>query len=84
MMYIPYRWSDREGLKWYQRLERTSESSADWMNWIVTAVYLKRHNRLYIDVPIEHVRQKIYDYFRNEPNNEFVLADFNKGLEKLK
>jgi len=84
MMNVPYRWSDAAGLKWYQRFERTSESSADWINWIVTAVYLKRHNRLYIDIPLEHVEQKILDYFDNEPNNEQVLEDFRIGIESLK
>lgn len=84
MMYIPYRWSDADGLKWYQRFEKTSESSADWINWIVTAVYLKRHNRLYIDIPLDVVSQKVLDYFHNEPNNEEVLADFAIGMETLK
>jgi len=83
MMYLPYRWSDRDGLKWYQRFERTSESSADWLNWIAVAVYLKRRNRLFISVPVDYVSRKVFDYFSNEPNNTQVLADYEAAFVEL-
>jgi len=83
MKYLPYRWSDRDGLKWYQRFERTSESSADWLNWITVAVYLKRRNRLFITVPVDYVSHKVFHYFTNEPNNAAVLQDYEVALKEI-
>jgi hypothetical protein len=81
MACVPYRWSDRDGLKWYQRFEKTEGSSADWLNWFVICVALKRKGRLFFKPPIYKVADKVWSYFQGEPNNQEVLADFQKGFD---
>lgn len=78
---LPYRWSDHEGLKWYQRLEKTEGSSADYLNWFIVCVYLKRMNKLYFNIDIDEVSHKVFDYYANEPNNVEVLQDYEVGFQ---
>jgi len=81
MLYVKYRWTDANGLKWYQRIERSEGSSADWLNWFVTCVYLERKGELWFKPDVYKVANKVYDYYKNEPNNASVLADYQKGFD---
>lgn len=78
---FPFRYSDADGLKWYQRVERTNLASADWLNWFCACVYLKRKGQLHIDVPVERVSNKVFDYFVNEPRNIAVLQDYEEAFK---
>lgn len=78
---VPYRWSDADGLKFWQRFEKTEGSSADWLNWFTICVALKRCSKLYFKPPIEQVAHKVYDYFQNEPNNVQTLLDYEEAFK---
>jgi len=81
MTKVPWRWSDDARLKWYQRIVRTEGSVADYLNWFVTCVYLKRLGKLSLKPDLDKVSRAVYTYFQNEPNNKQVLEDFERGFE---
>jgi hypothetical protein len=81
MTCVPYRWSDADGLKWYQRFERSAGSSADWLNWFVICVALKRQGHLLFKPNIDRVAHKVFDYYQNEPNNLEVLRDYEEAFK---
>ena len=75
MTKVPYRWDDGK-----KSFESTKDMTCDWLNWFVTTVYLKRKGELYFNFDVELVRSKIYSYYSNEPNNEQILTEYEKGL----
>lgn len=80
---LPYRYSDADGLKWYQRLQRMDEASADYLNFFVAAVYMKRCGVLKINIDTEEVAHKVFHYYQNEPNNIEVLKDYEAGFNLI-
>ncbi len=77
---LPYRYSDADGLKWYQRLQRMDDASADYLNFFCAAVYLKRNGVLRVSIDTEEVAHKVFHYYQNEPNNSEVLQDYEAGF----
>lgn len=67
---IPWRWSDSK--KWF---ERTEGSSADFLNYFISIVYLKRHG-IVVKYDVEKVREKIVSYYANQVNSDWVVAKY--------
>lgn len=84
---IPYRWSDDDRLKgklW--KFERSEGSSADYLNFVISYIYLKKCNKwARLNADPKKCLEKIESYYRNEPNSEFVVSLYRKhlGLEKV-
>lgn len=67
---IPYRWSDSK-----KKFESTADSSADYLNWIVTAAYLKLNGvNPILNVKQSIVEERIRHYHRNQRNVTEMLA----------
>jgi hypothetical protein len=68
---MPYRWSDSK--KWF---ERSSGSSADYLNYFVSIVFLRRMG-IWIE-PRPETEEKIRSYYANEPNSAWLLDEYRK------
>lgn len=67
---IPFRWSDSK-----RKFEKSNDSSADYLNWIVTCAYLKLKGRDPImNVDQSVVEEKIRNYHANQNNVAEMLA----------
>lgn len=82
-----YRWSDSEEAKkkiW--RFEKSENESADYLNFIVIYVFLKRMGKwATLNRPKEECLQKVREYFilneKPEPNSEWVVELFERALK---
>jgi hypothetical protein len=68
---LPYRWSDSK--KWF---EKSSGSSADYLNYFVSIVFLRRMG-IWID-PRPETEEKIRSYYASEPNSAWLLDEYRK------
>lgn len=86
---IPYRWSDDDRLKgklW--KLEKSSGSSADYLNYVAVLCFLKRMNVwFYNPVSKQKMLEKITDYYQNgsdpEKNSQWIIDSYRRAIEKL-
>lgn len=82
---FPYRWSDDNRMSGrIFKFERSESSSADYLNFIATAAWfnlkgMKWRGFLLLHFAGENTcRLKVMDYFRNEPNSDWIIrAYFN-------
>ena len=66
---LPYRWSDSK--KWF---ERTSGSSADYLNYFVSIVFLRRRG---ITVKMRpETLDKVRSYYANEPRSDWIVEAY--------
>lgn len=72
---IPLRWSDSK--KWF---ERSEASSADYLNHIHVAVYSPKWIRKMVSK--ETLKQKVRDYYKVEPNSEWVIQTYDQVIER--
>jgi len=76
---IPFRWSDSK-----KRFELSKDSSADYLNYIVTCVYLKkRGKRPIITVSKKVLLDKVKEYLAKEPNSWWMVNLYEQALEEL-
>lgn len=72
-----YRWSDSDEMqgKWW-KFEKADGSSADWMNYAVSIVYLRAHG---VQYPSDNkkIMAKVRDYWK-EQNAEWIIDAFAK------
>lgn len=85
---IPYRWSDsEEAKKKFWRVERSEGESADYLNYIVTYVFLKKMGKwATLNRPKEECLQKVKAYYLLghdfEPNSEWIVDLYEKALNE--
>lgn len=72
---LPYRWSDSK--KWF---ERSEGSSGDYLNHIHMAVYSPQFVRRLVSKEI--LKQKVRDYYKPEPNSQWIIDLYDKVLEE--
>lgn len=72
---FPYRWSDSK--KWF---EKSEGSSGDYLNWIHLAVYCPRWIRRLVNAEV--LKQKIREYYKPEPNSEWVIEKYDQVIAR--
>lgn len=72
---LPYRWSDSK--RWFERMD---SSSADFLNYFVTIVWL--HRRGYRVKPRPETMDKIRSYYLVEPN-AFIVEYYEKAMQEV-
>lgn len=72
---IPFRWSDA-----YKKFEDNSDSSADHLNYIHSAVYVPKLFRKL--VPKQVLKDKIRNYYQVEPNVQFLIDLYDQVIDK--
>lgn len=72
---IPFRWSDSK--KWF---ESSSGSSADFLNWFQVAMTIPESNKW---VARDVLWQKICDYYKPEPNVDWMLDFYAQAIKKF-
>lgn len=72
---LPFRWSDSEN-----KFEEMEESSADYLNWIHTAIYAPKWIRKLISKNI--LKQKVREYYLPEPNVKFLINLYDEVIDK--
>lgn len=78
MTKVPWRWDDGK-----KAFVSTADMTCDWLNWFVTCVYLKRNSIFWYEFDqqdLDLIRSKIYSYYKDEPNNQQILLEYEKGL----
>jgi hypothetical protein len=70
---LPYRWSDSK--KWF---EKTVGSSADYLNYFVSIVFLRRMG--IVVEPRPETMDKIKSYYEKEPNSSWLIEEYIKHL----
>jgi hypothetical protein len=71
---IGWRWSDSNTMKGRLfKFERTTGSAADYLNWFCTIVYLWYVDRERVDFDSVVVRNKILEYYRDQPNSDWYI-----------
>lgn len=73
---FPWRWSDSK--KWF---EKTEGSSGDYLNWFIIALLVPKEAKKYIKREV--LWQKIQDYYKPEPNCEWVLDLYAVALQRF-
>lgn len=63
---FPWRWNDG-----YKRIEHSSESSADYLNWLHCALYCSKWIRRLVN--IKTMEEKIENYYKPEPNSDWLV-----------
>lgn len=74
---LPLRWSDDNRLKgklW--KFVSTDDASADWLNWIVSMVYIKRMQR-------RDLLNKPRSYYASQPHSDWILMAYEKGIDDI-
>lgn len=83
---LPYRWSDNEQMKGkFFKFEKTHGESADYLNYIVIYVFLKRMKKwATLNRPVDECLSKVEDYCLNgndfEPNSQWIVDLYRKAL----
>jgi hypothetical protein len=72
---LPWRWSDA-----YNRFEEMENSSADYLNYIHVAVYAEKPLRNL--VLKSTLKQKVRDYYKVEPNSQFLIDLYDQVIDK--
>lgn len=76
---LPVRWSDAKG--WF---DKSHDSSADYLNWIVTAAYLAQKGlKPILNVRKDVLNEKILSYHANQQNTGGILDVYALAVEKL-
>lgn len=76
---LPLRWSDAKG--WF---DKSHDSSADYLNWIVVCAYLKSKGRepiLNVDRTV--LEEKVRSYHANQQNVALIIALYMAASKKL-
>lgn len=77
----PVRWNDGNPGDLF---EANDDSSADYLNWIVTACYLADNGiKPILNADKEHVRAKVHSYYSNQMNVEKTLALYDLAIDKV-
>ena len=72
---LPFRWSDSK-----KKFESNKDSSGDYLNFIHAAIYASPFIRWFIGA--EKLKQKVRHYYRDEPNVDWLLTDYDKFIER--
>lgn len=86
--YLPFRWSDDKNKKWYERIERTSASSADWLNFLHLLIQCEYRGHTWASrrakntLSVERFINKIVAYYQDEPNN-WAVGLYVQAIKKL-
>lgn len=76
---LPLRWSDAKG--WF---DKSHDSSADYLNWIVTAAFLKLNGvKPILNVKRDVLVEKITSYHANQQNTSGILELYALVIEDL-
>jgi hypothetical protein len=76
--FLPYRYSDDERLKWYQRIIRTDDQYADHLNWFVVVYFLHKkgyHKLVRANLALVDrmdLLRRVSGYYAPEPNSEWI------------
>lgn len=78
---FPWRWSDSK-----KQFEQSEASSADWLNYVVTYVFLRRIGaRATLNQSVEKCLEKVRDYYQRgadpEMNSEWIVALYERALK---
>jgi len=84
LKWSPIRWSDADDRKWYQRIERTTNASGDWLNFAHMIFQASRVGHTFATdaarnlVSANEVLAKIRHYYesKKEPNIEWLLEKY--------
>lgn len=89
---IPYRYSDDERLgdkPWYQRIIRTDDQYADYLNWFVVVYFLhkKGYYRLVRAmcqlVDRYDLMYRVIKYYAPEPNSDWIVELYERALREV-
>ncbi len=72
---FPTRWSDSKN-----QFESSIDSSCDYINYIHCTVKVPRHYQL---VHLDFLKEKVRQYYHNEPNSEFLIELYDKVIDKF-
>jgi hypothetical protein len=81
---IGWRWSDSNELKgkWW-KLVRTKGEPSDYLNWFCSIVYLWYVDRVQVDFDADVVRNKIIEYYRDQPNSDWYVDLWNSKIDAM-
>lgn len=75
LLRFPYRWSDSKN-----KFEESEDSSADYLNYLHTAVYVPKLLRKIISKDL--LKSKIRDYYKDEVNKQFLIDLYDQVIDK--
>lgn len=84
---VPWRYSDDERLKWYQRIIRTEGQFADYLNFLVTLKFLrdkgyKRSVKAILAlVDLDVALNAVKGYYKPEPNSEWIVELYLRSFK---
>lgn len=88
--YFPFRWSDADGLKWYQRIQRSTDSTSDYLNFLMCLLQGYKTNTVTVSLWLAKIiigknrmKRKIASYFAKEPNSEFIIEAYFKAIDSI-
>lgn len=82
---IGWRWSDSNTMKGrLLKFERTTGSAADYLNWFCTIIYLWYVDRVLVDFDADVVRNKIIEYYQDQPNSDWYVDLWNSKIDAMK
>jgi hypothetical protein len=76
--FVPYRYSDDERLRWFERIVRTDDQYADHLNWFVVVYFLHKkgyHRLVRANVALVDrmdLLRRVNGYYSPEPNSEWI------------
>ncbi len=75
---IPWRWSDDQRIKSWWKLVPNEGQYADYLNYYVTAVYLRRRGVMWANVVLDREKslQMVRNYYAGEPNHDWIIAAY--------
>jgi hypothetical protein len=81
MTKLPYRWNEERFNQKKWPIEKSSESSADFMNFIHLLYYAKPWLKKRVDAKL--LKEKVRHYFSKEPNVEWVLSLYDQFIDEV-
>ena len=78
---IPWRWSDDERLKgkWW-KFVRSEGSTADWLNYFCSIVWLKRKHGISIKFDREKCLSAVRSYYASQENSEWIVDQYERTI----
>lgn len=80
LRFVKYRWSDE-----HRKIVPMGDSSADYLNFYVTCVFLRRRGHTLLSrlcltlVPKSRVMQAVRDYYKPEPNSAWIVEAYERA-----
>lgn len=81
MTKLPYRWNEERSNQNKWPIEKSSESSADFVNFIHLLYYAKPWLKKRVDAKL--LKEKVRHYFSREPNVDFVIHLYDQFIDEV-